>query len=135
MPCPGRGRSVSTITRLYLQPRAVRIAIVATAPPPIVAGRPALGLGGDDRAGGSADGRTRNSSAAAPECAAKDTADRATDDRAAEHVLRGRFLDGSMIASPKNRNPPSARIMSFSFASCCRPPPPHPPLAGSADKR
>jgi hypothetical protein len=67
-----------------LQPCAVGVAVIATAPPPIIAARPALGFGGNDRAGGGADSRAGNRSAASPERAADNTAERPTDDRAAE---------------------------------------------------
>src|ERR1700760_3530009 len=86
-------RLVRAITRLHLQPCAVRIAIVATAVPPVIAAVPALGLGGYDGTGRGADSRARDGAAAASDRTAKDTAKRPADDRPAEHILRGRLLN------------------------------------------
>jgi hypothetical protein len=75
-----------------LQPRAVRVAVIATAPPPIIAGRSLLSFRGNDGAGRGADHGARNCAAAAAERAADDTAKRATNNRAGERILRRSVL-------------------------------------------
>ena len=94
-------RSVSAISRLNLQPGAVRVAIIATAPPPIITGGPALSLGGDHGARRGTDSSARNGAAAAPNRTAQDTTERAADDRPAEHVLRRGLLNRQHAREPQ----------------------------------
>ena len=89
----GRQVSVRAIAWPHLQPRAVRIAVIATAVPPVIAAVPPLRFRGDDRAGRRTDRSARNRATGAPaDRTANDAAQRSTDDRARQRVLRRRLL-------------------------------------------
>ena len=107
-------RSVSAISRLHLQPGAVRVAIIATAPPPVITGGPALSLGGDHGARRGTDSRARNGAAAAPNQPPRIPPSPTIAPPSTSCAAACRT--GSMLASPKNKNAPSVRIMSLLFS-------------------
>src|SRR5215472_3964615 len=89
------GLDLLAITRLNLQPGAIRITVVTAAAPPVVTAAPTLRLGCDHSARGCADhGSCHCTACAVPDRAADNAADRTSYNRSCDRILRCGLLRG-----------------------------------------